>query len=1193
MKAKRILSILLALMMALSMISGISVAANATSTVAALPDGTVFVDLSWTETTTPASIDVNGKTFILTWGTNAYADLQTALDAAPANGTVYMCAGTYSGEYVVKKNLTILGTKYGIDPNVKGADELAAWTRNTARGTDETVLTGKLNLGVATKTVYADATDMTVDGLHITGNGHIRSNAGTAGKAKMTLKNLYITASTQIPLYLQPYWYDQTASTNPNLYQRDVVIANVRIEGLTSKDAMVLTAEKADISGVYMHSDCTKTFMTSISASGASTDAVEWTIRDSMFCATVNRVIYLDCANNSASVKYNSSSTATKVNKDIANRTKVTTNVKDCVFLNSHTDTDIYTLSLRTNTANTYFNFTNNTFYTTGTVASNYAPLAGYSDNTSIKYGSRITVDKNKFIGVQPICWNFGAAGEAVDVSGNYYEDAEGNVDFITTYGPTTQEWWYMDRAMTKKSDSIDIPTDRLVDIEKDVKWLGRTYVEDNRHYFNWSNAGFEFNIHGTGATAFLSTSNPGGTNTAFLKVYVDGVFTKEIKMNWPNKVVTLAENLSDGHHTIKVVKRSNGRSSTAALRALWVDEGTKVCVPNAVAGRKMQFVGDSITVGYGSMATSGDWTTETEDGTITYTALTAQYFGADNHTIAVSGRGIYKNYGNADPENRAPFMYEFTDWNNKEDWDHTKYTPDVIVVNYGTNDNSAGVTPEEFKPACKEFVQQVRSDNPNAIIIYAFGFMGTSFAPQIEEVVSELNAAGDKKIYYLALAACEGEEKGVSSHPTAAAHADRAQVLIAKVKELTGWDEHKTCDPKETVITAPTCGAAGEDKYVCSVCGATEIKEVAATGNHTPATEVTTVTAPTCVATGVGKKLCTVCGADAETGIVIPATGEHTAAEEVTVVTAATCGADGVGKKLCTVCGADAQTGIVIPATGNHTPATEVTVVTPATCGADGVGKKLCSVCGADAQTGIVIPATGKHAWDKGIVTKEPTSKDKGVKTFTCGTCGATKTETLDKTGVDVLTVFKDIKKKDWFVKNGAIDFVYNNGLFAGTTNTTFGPNENMTRGMFVTVLGRLHGVSSKGATTQFTDVKKKDYFSGYVAWAAKNGIVTGTSATTFAPNANVTREQICAMMVRYCDYAGIKLAKVNAAITFTDAKSISSYARKAVAACQQGGVVGGEKTDGGYRFRPQGNASRAEVATIMMNFSKNYIAK
>ena len=403
------------------------------------------------------------------------------------------------------------------------------------------------------------------------------------------------------------------------------------------------------------------------------------------------------------------------------------------------------------------------------------------------------------------------------------------------------------------------------------------------------------------------------------------------------------------------------------------------------------------------------------------------------------------------------------------------------------------------------------------------------------------------------------------------------------------------TASTEITVVTAATCGATGVGKKVCTVCGADAETGIVipATGEHTPSTEITVVTAATCGADGVGKKVCTVCGADAQTGIVIPATGNHTPAEEVTTVTAPTCVAEGVGKKVCTVCGADAVTDIVIPATGEHTPSTEITVVTAATCGADGVGKKVCTVCGGDAETGIVIPATGNHAWDKGVVTKEPTSKDTGIKTYTCTVCSATKTQSLPTTGVDVLTVFKDIKKKDWFVKNGAIDFAYNNGLFAGTTKTTFGPNENMTRGMFVTVLGRLHGVSSKGATTQFTDVKKGDYFSGYVAWAAKNGIVTGTSATTFSPGANVTREQICAMMLRYCDFAKIKLAKVNAAITFTDAKSISSYARKAVAACQQGGVVGGEKTDGGYRFRPQGNASRAEVATIMMNFYKNYVAK
>ena len=239
------------------------------------------------------------------------------------------------------------------------------------------------------------------------------------------------------------------------------------------------------------------------------------------------------------------------------------------------------------------------------------------------------------------------------------------------------------------------------------------------------------------------------------------------------------------------------------------------------------------------------------------------------------------------------------------------------------------------------------------------------------------------------------------------------------------------------------------------------------------------------------------------------------------------------------------------------------------------------------------VLRKACKHTQTTWKTTTPATYAKEGVQTLTCLECGkGLDTKSIAKLeGIKTVTVFKDIHNSNWFVKNGAIDFAYNMNLFNGTTETTFGPSENMTRGMFVTVLGRLHGVSSKGATTQFTDVKKKDYFSGYVAWAAKNGIVTGTSSTTFAPNNNVTREQICAMMVRYCNFAKIKLAKVNAPITFTDAKSISSYARKAVAACQQGGVVGGEKDGNGYRFRPQGNASRAEVATIMMNFYKNYI--
>ena len=186
-----------------------------------------------------------------------------------------------------------------------------------------------------------------------------------------------------------------------------------------------------------------------------------------------------------------------------------------------------------------------------------------------------------------------------------------------------------------------------------------------------------------------------------------------------------------------------------------------------------------------------------------------------------------------------------------------------------------------------------------------------------------------------------------------------------------------------------------------------------------------------------------------------------------------------------------------------------------------------------------------------------------------------------------DSLSVFKDIKAKDWFVKNGAIDYALNTGLFKGITPTTFEPNTSVTRGMFVTVLGRLHGVKEVKAKTQFADVKKSAYYSGFVDWAAENGIVTGTSPTAFAPDASVTREQICAMMYRYCDFADIELKKINKAVAFSDAAEISGYAKKAVAACQRGAIVNGK---GAGKFDPKGQATRAEVATILMNFCLNY---
>ncbi|MBR5782831.1 MAG: S-layer homology domain-containing protein [Clostridia bacterium] len=231
--------------------------------------------------------------------------------------------------------------------------------------------------------------------------------------------------------------------------------------------------------------------------------------------------------------------------------------------------------------------------------------------------------------------------------------------------------------------------------------------------------------------------------------------------------------------------------------------------------------------------------------------------------------------------------------------------------------------------------------------------------------------------------------------------------------------------------------------------------------------------------------------------------------------------------------------------------------------------------------------------AGDWQIVT-QPTYLKKGLREQCCQSCGATlSTKSITKLqGKDVSNVFTDIKKSDWYYKNDSIYYAYNQGLFNGTTKNTFAPEMGMDRAMFVTVLGRLYGADTrKGGITKFEDVDPDHYYAPYVKWASEGGIVNGISETEFNPTDKITREQICAMLIRYCDFADITLQKSNATIPFIDQSSVSPYAKKAVSACQRAGLINGEKVGQGYRFHPVNNASRAEVATIMLNFAKKYL--
>lgn len=181
-------------------------------------------------------------------------------------------------------------------------------------------------------------------------------------------------------------------------------------------------------------------------------------------------------------------------------------------------------------------------------------------------------------------------------------------------------------------------------------------------------------------------------------------------------------------------------------------------------------------------------------------------------------------------------------------------------------------------------------------------------------------------------------------------------------------------------------------------------------------------------------------------------------------------------------------------------------------------------------------------------------------------------------------------------------IDFVTEQGLFSGATPTTFEPETTMTRGMFVTVLGRLERVdrthwTDTSVPRPFTDVDDTLYYAPYVSWAVCNGIVDGNSPTTFAPDAPITREQMAKLVAFYVERMGYTLhdAKDTSTIpeTFADADRISDYAVDSVETLRRTGILNGsQNADGTVSFQPAQTATRAECAAVFYRLANNVTA-
>ena len=396
-----------------------------------------------------------------------------------------------------------------------------------------------------------------------------------------------------------------------------------------------------------------------------------------------------------------------------------------------------------------------------------------------------------------------------------------------------------------------------------------------------------------------------------------------------------------------------------------------------------------------------------------------------------------------------------------------------------------------------------------------------------------------------------------------------------------------------KTQTNPPTCTEHGTTFYKCSACGATRTEKIDALGHDLSRCDL--VPDATCTQPGRAVGTCARCGVKIDE--VIPAKG-HDYSYKSASSTEPTCTESGRYKGTCPVCGKDYND--TIPALGHDWG--EWVVTQEPTYTTTGYRYHLCARC--NTREGEDIPKLHTHTWDAGVVTQKPTATEPGVKTFTCTICGETKTEPIPATGVpDVCPggptcpgyAFRDMPvPTDW--AHEGLDYCIYHGYIAGTSASTVSPNGVCTRAQLVSILYRVQGepTTVKGyelskLRAPFNDVPRGQWYTDAIWWAKLMGVVAGTSATTFDPEGEITREQLAVILYNYTkQFAPGSLTATGSLAGFPDAASVSSWARTEMAWAVGNGLISGTGSGSVAYLTPQGSATRAQVAAILMRFEQ-----
>ena len=344
-----------------------------------------------------------------------------------------------------------------------------------------------------------------------------------------------------------------------------------------------------------------------------------------------------------------------------------------------------------------------------------------------------------------------------------------------------------------------------------------------------------------------------------------------------------------------------------------------------------------------------------------------------------------------------------------------------------------------------------------------------------------------------------------------------------------------------------------------------------------------------TCGKAGRVDTICSNCGEVVSTRE-LPPTGAHVWGNGV-VTTAPTETTPGVRTFTCSGC--DQTRTEAIPATGTHDYKFTKTVAP--TCTDGGYDLYTCSGCGATERRNLTDAAG--HKWDNGTVTTAPTETTPGVRTYTCSGCDQTRTEAIPATGASTCTGgpscpsygLHDVAGPDYWAHKG-IDYCVRNRLMSGVGAGTFSPDTACTRAQIVKILYNLSGNQTDYSYyyLPFTDVAPGAWYYNAVAWAYCNDVTSGTSATTFTPNAAITRQQLVTFLYRYTvKYAPEFTGNAAPISAFPDAGSVANWAYAAMSWAVGNGLIKGNAHDNGLDYLdPNGSATRAQTATIIMRY-------